>query len=354
MRLQAPVFWESTGPIALLLWPISLVFGWVIQIRKYLFDFGLLKANALPVPIIFVGNLRVGGTGKTPTVIALAQALHAKGFSPGVISRGYRSGLQAHESKAVLVSDGANVVGDEPSLLANYLNPLKIPVWIGADRYQTGMKLLQANPSCNVIISDDGLSHLKLARFCARDGGRDIEIIVRDARGEGNQFLLPAGPLREPASRERDITLDVVMDVNPQTNKGLVVNETHHYHIPCMMGDAYQLTHPTSIRPLVDFQNQTVLAVAGIANPEKFYAPLRSVGIHPQTLALGDHADYSSMSFDQYLSDPHGVILMTEKDAVKCHHLHDPRIWVIPLIMPLPQSLLDWITLILHRQPENT
>ncbi len=353
MRLRAPEFWEKKGLIAFLLWPVSVIYGLVIQCRKYLFDLGFFKASALPVPIIFVGNIRVGGTGKTPCVIALAQALYWKGFSPGVISRGYRSSLKPHQTREVLLSDSANDVGDEPKLLANYLNPLKIPVWIGANRQLTGINLLKSHKACNVIISDDGLSHYSLARYSARDGGRDIELVVRDSRNEGNAFLLPAGPLREPSTRPRDATLDISMTLEPNNVETETPSNNQHFTIDCVMGDAYQLIQPKATRALQDFKEKTVLAVAGIANPEKFFAPLRSVGIKVIPLAMGDHADYSGISFDEYLSDQDGVILMTEKDAVKCSHMQDPRIWVVPLVMPLPNNLLNWITQILHRQPDK-
>ena len=353
MHLKAPAFWETKGPIAFLLWPIALIYGFVMQGRKYLFDRGFLKANALPVPIIFVGNIRVGGTGKTPCLIALAQALYWAGFSPGVNSRGYRSSLKPDQTKEVTLSDSALDVGDEPKLLGRYLSPLQIPVWIGANRQLAGIHLLQAHKTCNVIISDDGLSHYSLSRYCAREGGRDIELVVRDARREGNTFLLPAGPLREPSTRARDATLNISMTLDQNHPNPETTFTNQHYSINCVMGDAYQLIQPKITRPLRDFKEQTVLAVAGIAHPEKFFAPLRSIGIVVLPLTLGDHADYSNIAFDAYLSDPDGVILMTEKDAVKCSQIQDPRIWVVPLVMPLPKSLLNWITQILHRQPDN-
>ena len=353
MRLKAPEFWEKKGPLAFLLWPVSIIFCLVIQCRKYLFDLGFFKTNTLPVPIIFVGNIRVGGTGKTPCVIALAQALYWKGFSPGVISRGYRSNLKQDQTKEVSLSDSPETVGDEPKLLANYLNSLKIPVWIGANRQLTGMNLLKSHKACNVIISDDGLSHYSLARSCARDGGRDIELVLRDKRLEGNTFLLPAGPLREPSTRPRDATLNISITLEKNHLESETTSNNQHYAIDCVMGNAYQLIDPASTKALQDFKEKIVLAVAGIANPEKFFSALRSAGIKVIPLAMGDHADYSNVSFDEYLSDQDGVILMTEKDAVKCSHLQDPRIWVVPLVMPLPKNLLNWITQILHRQPDN-
>jgi tetraacyldisaccharide 4'-kinase len=150
----------------------------------------------------------VGGTGKTPIVIALAERLRARGFYPGIISRGYGGRSHSKQSNPIEVSSQSDpsVVGDEPVLMAQRMQDA-IPIWVCPKRRKSIRALLNANPEVNVIISDDGLQHQDLTRWPAREGGRDIEIVVRDHRGEGNGFLLPAGPLRETADRDRDITL---------------------------------------------------------------------------------------------------------------------------------------------------
>jgi tetraacyldisaccharide 4'-kinase len=344
MRLKAPSLWEYQGPLSWMLFPLSMIYGLVVAIRKNLFQFGVLPSSKLPVPVIFVGNIRVGGTGKTPTVIALANALYWRGFTPGVISRGYLSNLEKGQTKEVLIQQNVKECGDEPLLIKQKLGA-KIPVWIGADRYQAGMDLLKTHPECNVIISDDGLQHLKLKRHPARNGGNDIEIILRDDRGEGNGFLLPAGPLREYEERPRDMTFNLLIHPNQTVDEANRLIGLNHYVIACNMGDAYQFINPSVTSPLLEFVGKRVLSVAGIANPNKFFDPLKALGLELQTQSLGDHADYTHISF----SDTYDVILITEKDAVKCTHLNDPRIWVVPLEAHLPKECLDWVSEVLHR-----
>jgi tetraacyldisaccharide 4'-kinase len=349
MRLQAPSFWENTGILSWLFLPLSIIYGLVILIRKLLYRLGIFSSKTLPVPVIFVGNIRVGGTGKTPCVIALAKALYFLGFTPGIITRGYRSSLNKNETLEVFSQHLASEVGDEPLLIKQSLQNLSIPVWIGAKRISAGQDLLKKYPSCSVIISDDGLQHLALARNPARNGGRDIEIIVSDGRGNGNGHVLPAGPLRDFSSRAKDIGFQVVISNHPVNDSSLSQQD---YTIVCAMSDAYQLINPGEKRPLASFTNKNILAVAGIADPEKFFTPLRELGIHFKTLALGDHADYSDKTWQDF-QDPAGLIVMTEKDAVKCHQLNEPRIWVVPLNAHLPKPCLDWMSQVLHRQPKS-
>ncbi|BDW10256.1 tetraacyldisaccharide 4'-kinase [Polynucleobacter sp. SHI8] len=350
MQLQAPQFWESKGLFSYCLWPLSFVYGLVITVRKLLFKIKVLTSNRLPVPVIFVGNLRVGGTGKTPCVIALAKALAQQGFQPGVITRGYRSQLRGDETQEVCTTDHALAVGDEALLMAQQLQSSQIPVWIGSNRYLAGLYLLKKHTSCNVIISDDGLQHLALARQVARDGGQDIEIVVRDDRGEGNELLLPAGPLREPTTRPRDLTVNMkIYSAEHHVNLNDVVMAPQSFEIACYMRQAYQLINPSIQQDLNYWLGKRILAVAGIAFPEKFFKPLRDLGLDLECLALEDHADLSSFNWNQYPRSSTDVILMTEKDAVKCQHLQDDRIWVIPLEAVIPNGMMDCIREILHR-----
>ena len=354
MRLQAPRFWESKGLIARVLWPVSCLYGAIITLRVFLFSLGVLKSRSLPVPVIFVGNIRVGGTGKTPIVIALAQALYWRGFSPGIILRGYRSNLAPDQSQEVFATSTAQETGDEALLIAQQVGPLKIPVWIGAHRHSTGLGLLKKSLGCNVIISDDGLQHYSLSRDVARNGGHDIEIVVRDFRGEGNGYLLPAGPLRETATRPRDITLDLEIASSLTANTSTRIFAPNTYQVPCLMQKAYQLINPKQTQDLTFWKNQRVLAVAGIAAPEKFFTPLRDLGLNIIALPLEDHVDDSGFNFDRFDKDKIDVILMTEKDAVKCSHLRDERIWVVPLETQLPHAMMDVICEVIHRPAKRS
>jgi tetraacyldisaccharide 4'-kinase len=176
-----------------------------LRIAKLIADLDLVKPKFSPVPIIIVGNIRVGGTGKTPIVIALAERLSQLGWKPGIISRGF--GSQTLSAPQQVHSDSnPGLVGDEPVLIAK-LTHNQFPLWVFQKRKLSIRELLKHSPDVDVIISDDGLQHRGLTRWPAREGGRDIEFVVRDARGEGNHFLLPAGPLRESSDRERDATL---------------------------------------------------------------------------------------------------------------------------------------------------
>src|SRR2546423_13002724 len=186
--------WFRLSPVSVLLFPFSLVFRLLVALRRLLFRLGVLPSVRLKVPVIIVGNLTVGGTGKTPLILALAEALRRKGLHPGILSRGH--GGTEPGPRAVSAGDDASQVGDEPVLLAERSG---CAVWIGADRAAAARGLLAANARCNVILCDDGLQHYRLQR--------DFEIAVEDERGFGNGLLLPAGPLREPAGRRVDATV---------------------------------------------------------------------------------------------------------------------------------------------------
>ena len=186
--------WQRRGPLACALWPLSLLFRALSGARAALFRAGVLKSSRLPVPVVVVGNIYIGGTGKTPLTIWLVQALQAAGMRPGVISRGH--GSDADGSREVGPQSTAAQVGDEPLLIKQRTG---CPVMVGRDRAATGRALLAAHPGVDIILTDDGLQHYALQR--------DIEIILFDGRGAGNGWLLPAGPLREPVSRRRDFTV---------------------------------------------------------------------------------------------------------------------------------------------------
>lgn len=320
--------WQRRGVIACLLWPLSFIFNLLIVTRLALYALGIFRITILPVPVIVVGNIFVGGTGKTPLVIWIIQLLQEQGWKPAVISRGY--GSSAQQVRAVENNSHANEVGDEPLLIAKRTG---VPVFIGRDRAAAGLALLQAYPTVNIIISDDGLQHYAL--------GRNIEIQLSDSRGNGNGWLLPAGPLREPATRQSDF---------------YVVNTTEEsasdaYVMQLVPVDAERLSDRSQRQSLRDFSFvQSVAAVAGIGHPERFFATLRSHGINLTiTQALPDHFDYATNPFADIEAS---AILITEKDAVKCmqHNAiaNDVRIWVVPVQAHVDASLAKHILEKLH------
>jgi tetraacyldisaccharide 4'-kinase len=312
IRLSARIeqAWQRRGPLACALWPLSLVFGAIAAARRLAFATGLRRAVRLDVPVIVVGNLTVGGTGKTPTVIALVEALRQAGMTPGVISRGYGA-RRIGAPRRVHPGDAAGDTGDEPLLIVQRTGA---PLFVCPARAAAARALCMAYPEVDVIISDDGLQHYVLAR--------DVELVVFDHRLGGNGFLLPAGPLREPLSRRRDATL-----VNDSFSRQ-PPPWPHTYLMRLVPGQAWQLNEPARRRPLADFAAGDVLAAAGIGVPERFFATLRAAGLRPRTLSLPDHYAFERNPFDNASAD---AILITEKDAVKCALWRDPRIWVVPV-----------------------
>ena len=314
--------WRERGVLACLLWPLSVAFFLLVTIRRALYMAGLLKRTTLPVPVIVVGNIFVGGTGKTPLVIWLIAQLRAHGFSPGVISRGY--GGQAERVQAVNASMSPLLVGDEPLLMAQKTG---VPMMVGRHRVSAAQALLAVHPDVDVIISDDGLQHYALART--------IEIQLSDTRGHGNGWLLPAGPLREAASRCSDFYV-----VN-----GGAVGTDNTYAMQLLAVRAEQLGHRSEHIDLSDLAKKSgamnVAAVAGIGNPARFFAMLRAQGVTlSEEHALADHFDFASNPFQDIAAD---IILITEKDAVKCASnptfVQDTRLWVVPVEATISGSL---------------
>jgi tetraacyldisaccharide 4'-kinase len=316
--------WQQRGWFAWVMWPLSWLFGGVSALRRLLFRTGVLRSVQLPMPVVVIGNVTVGGAGKTPAVIALASALAEAGLRPGIVSRGY--GAQLKHPRPVREHSRAEDVGDEPLLIARATD---LPVWVFPDRVLCAQTLLASHPGCNVIVCDDGLQHYRLRR--------DIEIIVFDTRMGGNGFLLPAGPLREPMTRRRDATL--INDPNYRATP----DRPDVFGMHLELQDTYNLADPALRRPLAQFariEGGQLLAAAGIGNPERFFASLRAAGLKPSTLPLPDHYDFANSPF----TDSHAeVILITEKDAVKCGHLDDPRIWVVPTTPVVDAALVEQV-----------
>ena len=320
--------WLRRGPLACALWPVSLLFRALSGLRAGLYRAGVLEAGRLPVPVIVVGNIFIGGTGKTPLTIWLAQALVEAGFKPGVISRGH--GADGQAPRAVTPDSNTLEVGDEPLLMARRA---RVPVVVARKRVDAGRALLAAHPEVDVLITDDGLQHYALAR--------DIEVLLFDGRGVGNGWLLPAGPLREGPLRRRDFTVVNAPEVTPQ----LAAQVGGAPFRMQLVGDsAERLNDSAQTRLLTSFAGQRVLAAAGIGNPGRFFALLRGAGLAFAELPLPDHYDFRENPFAGVDAD---VILITEKDAVKCGQLEnlkdDPRLWVVPVTARIDAALAEHI-----------
>ena len=319
--------WLRRGALACALWPLSLLFRALAALRVRLFRSGLLASTRLPVPVVVVGNIFIGGTGKTPLTIWLVEALRSAGFTPGIISRGH--GGEGGAPRAVTSASNAQDVGDEPLLMARRTG---CPVVVGRKRAEAGLALLAAHPDVDVLIADDGLQHYALQR--------DVEVVLFDGRAVGNGWLLPAGPLREPPTRRRDFTV-----VNtPLLTPHLVAAVGGQ---PFQMRLAGEFAEPLAGGarvPLASLAGKRITAAAGIGNPKRFFDMLRAAGLAFDELPLPDHHDFLDQPFAALDAD---VILITEKDAVKCGQLenliNDPRLWVVPVTAQLDRALAEQI-----------
>lgn len=288
--------------------PLSWAMSGAVHLRRRAYASGWCKRLTLPVPVIVVGNITAGGTGKTPVVAWLARSLAAAGWRPGIVSRGY--GRAARGRVRVHPGSTPREVGDEPILLARRTG---LPVCVARDRVAAARYLLEMD-GVDVIIADDGLQHYRLAR--------DVEIAVIDAvRGFGNGHLLPAGSLREPPARLREVDL-VLANGGPWED---AVSFT------LRAGEATRLSDGARC-PLASFRGQRVHAVAGIGHPRRFFDMLRAAGIEPVEHAFADHHAYRPGDLEFADDDP---VLMTEKDAVKCEGIADARAWQVPVEVSL-------------------
>jgi tetraacyldisaccharide 4'-kinase len=321
--------WQRRGPLALALWPLSLLFRLLAALRAGLFRAGILKSGRLPVPVVVVGNIFIGGTGKTPLTIWLVEQLRAAGLRPGVISRGH-GGQQDSGPREVLPGSSAREVGDEPLLIAHRTG---CPVVIGRRRFDAGRHLLERHPDVNVLVTDDGLQHYALQR--------DVELVLFDGRGVGNGWTLPAGPLREPPSRRRDFTVVNTPDLSPALAKAV---GGRPYRMQLAGEYAAPLRDPQGCVPLsslaATMAGKRIVAAAGIGNPARFFTMLRAAGLAVRELPLPDHHDFLDDPFRDLDAD---LILITEKDAVKCRQLehlnNDPRLWVVPVTAQIDAAL---------------
>ena len=310
--------------------PLAAFYGGVVRLRRALYRRGWLRAQRLPVPVVVIGNIVAGGAGKTPLTIALVEALRARGFKPGVVSRGY-GGTAQHPMLLDARPDPA-VVGDEPALIRMRTGA---PVAVGADR-RTAAALLTGE-GVDVIIADDGLQHYALAR--------DIEVCVVDgARGLGNGRLLPAGPLRESPRRLDEVDF-VVVNGGKATGTRLTGDASDSQRmasaIPMRLrGDVARNLRDGLLRSLTDFSGSRVHAVAGIGHPPRFFDALRAFDIEVVEHAFPDHHRYATGDLDFGDGLP---VLMTEKDAVKCRAFAQPDWWSVPVAGELPDAFFDAI-----------
>lgn len=298
--------WYHGHPLGTLLAPLGWLYAAVAWLRRRGYLEGVFHSEALPVPVIVVGNLSVGGTGKTPLVIWLVDFLRRAGWHPGVVSRGYR-GAARQWPQQVRPDSAPRMVGDEPVLLARRCG---CPLAVGPDRVAAARALL-AHHAIDIIISDDGLQHYALVR--------DLEIAVIDGRRRhGNGRCLPAGPLREPLRRLGSV--DIVV-ANGAATRG-------EFAMRLVADRLQRLGKTQETRPLGDFSQRPLHAVAGIGNPERFFAQLRAAGIEVLPHPFPDHHDFcpADLEFGDGLP-----VVMTEKDAVKCETFAVPDAWVCPV-----------------------
>jgi tetraacyldisaccharide 4'-kinase len=318
--------WECKNLISFLLLPASAVFWAVSQLKRHNAD-----PVKLPVPVIVVGNIYIGGTGKTPVTIALVRELQKRGWTPGVISRGYRG--RTEEPVKVQSDSNPDIVGDEPLLI--YRSTL-VPTYVHSTRVLAAKELLKNYPEVDVIVSDDGLQHYAL--------DRDFELAVVGARGLGNGWVLPAGPLRETPGRLNSvdaIVLNATDEVLCSPTPRYAATSGLQTAVNYATGEVVQLD---TLSRMQSKKRLTASAVAGIALPNRFFSMLRAHNLQIKEIPLADHYGFDSNPFEKIDSD---MIFLTEKDAVKCRKhpklKSDERLWVVPLEMVLDKHLIDQI-----------
>lgn len=313
--------WQGRGGLATLLLPIAFLFALLVTLRRALYRAGVLRRVRLAVPVVVVGNITVGGTGKTPLILWLAEACSRHGYRPGIVSRGY--GSASARARAVSADDDPAAVGDEPVLLRRRSG---CPVFVGHDRVEAARALLSAHPDCNLLLSDDGLQHYRLAR--------DIEIAVLDARGVWNGWMLPAGPLREPPARLARVDAVVCNGASGVSVHGVPTFDMR------LVGDVFQrLDQPATTCTAASLHGLRLHAVAGIGNPRRFFDHLSSLGLEFEAHPFPDHSRYGPGDLD-FDGD---AILTTEKDAVKFACCAGLPVWVLPVRAEIEPDLAAYL-----------
>ncbi len=322
--MSAPAFWQRRGVAGALLLPVGGLFWLVAGLRRMAYRRGWLRSRCVGVPVGVVGNLGAGGAGKTPLVLRLVADLRAAGHHPGVISRGYGGRLRGGTQMVVTDSDPA-VVGDEPLLIARAAG---CPVAVGADRVAAARLLRERHPEVDVIVSDDGLQHYRLAR--------DVEIVVVNGEmGFGNGWPLPAGPLREPVARLKQA--DAVAVVRRAGVPALRVDHARVFEITPRAGQFYALTDPHTPVAAAALPRE-ILAVAGIARPQQFFRTLAELGFAVRERAFPDHHAYRPEDLESGFP-----VVMTEKDAVKCLAYARPEWYALEWRVEENAALRAWL-----------
>ncbi|MEX8492383.1 tetraacyldisaccharide 4'-kinase [Sphaerotilus sp.] len=326
-RLEA--VWRDGGPAQWALRPLGGLHQALVGLRRVLYRRGWKATVRLPCPVIVVGNRVAGGAGKTPTTLALVNALQQAGWRPGIVSRGH--GGQGTAPRPVRADSVATTVGDEPLLMQRRA---AVPVWVGGDRAAAAHALRAAHPDVDVLVCDDGLQHLRL--------GRDIEIVVFDERGAGNGWLLPAGPLREPIDAPAAAPHQFVLYNAAQPSTALPGDCATRQLAGAVDLAGWWAGAPATAAQLAALRGRHLLASAGIGQPRRFFDALRAAGLTIDTLALEDHHDHARLPWPQEARE----VVVTEKDAIKL----DPRrlaaerpglrVWVVPLVLVLPPAFI--------------
>ena len=336
--------WQRLGGVALLGLPFALLFGAVAAARRFLYRHRILPSWRAPVPVVVVGNITVGGSGKTPLVLEILEILQRRGFTPGVVARGYGRVPPTDQDPRGVVRVYPDLAtpelfGDEPVLIARRS---RVPVYISPDRAAAARALLAAHREVDVLVSDDGLQHYAL--------GRDVEIAVVDGdRRFGNRLLLPSGPLREPVSRLASVD-------------AVVVNGGHDDAIPAPRRFAMRLAGERFVslaenRELAagEFalaaRGRSVAAIAGIGNPSRFFEHVRALGIAARNQAFPDHHRYQPADVKLPGAE---IVVMTEKDAVKCAAFADARMWFMSVEAVLPPEFEEFLLSRLARTPRRS
>ena len=357
--------WQTRGWAPRVLWPASWLFQKIAAVRKWAFTHGWRAQYRMPVPVVVVGGIMIGGVGKTPIVAQLVMQLQQAGFQPGIITRGYGSQADRERREFEVAADSnAEQVGDEPLLLHRATG---VPIWVGSNRVNAARALCAAHPECDVIVCDDGLQHYRLYR--------DLEIVVVDDRGVGNGWCLPAGPLREPPARlntvsalvyhqRRSALEQVEHDGNEPAAHRQTLSDlqwmprpltTPQFDVRSGLNRAYALSEVQRTIALDELVQQygahtgtKALILAGIAQPQVFFNMLADLGFAGETLALPDHAPFDAALAEHLIQlrqeKTCDIVLMTEKDAVKCLPWIDEfpalaaRIWVLPLSVRLDEG----------------
>jgi len=312
MWLERQWYRKRLHPLLYLLTPLSLLFWLLTNLRRSFYRMGLIRSFMAPVPVLVVGNISVGGTGKTPTVVALVDMLKSEGYTPGIVSRGY--GAKAQSPHHVAVDDTAELAGDEPLMLRQITG---VPVVISPNRADATKHLLAEHPNIDFVISDDGMQHYAL--------GRDLEVILVDAeRGLGNGWLLPTGPLREGPWRLRGARWVL----------SLYAQHPFAHYVGEVKAQAWRRVIDDEVVELPE--HGAFYALAGIGNPERFFTSLRHQGIElASTQAFPDHYRFTADDL-QVFKDK--TLLMTQKDAAKCRGMATDNWYYQPISAQFPDK----------------